>query len=312
MSPAVAPNGTDMVYLETQMDFDIVSISLATGEVTPLISTALRELMPQYAANGGRLTYVTDRQGPMEIWLREPDGATRPLVTPKDIPGGVKWFMAPALSPDGSRIIFSVTPPTGVPRLWMASVSGGAPVRVTNATDDGGEYPGDWSPDGSKFVFRTYRNGQPGLAVVSTDGVAQLKQLGTMGGDAMTALPSWSPIGDRIAYRDTGGFFFMDPDGNHKHMFLKLAANEFVPNLAFSKDGKTLYGTDTSLGKINLISVDADTGAMKKIRELPPTEAALSDLTPTLRFSLAPDGQTMTYATGQFHSTLWLFQGWGE
>jgi len=311
-SPAVSPNGKDMVYLETQMDFDIVSVSLTTGEVTPLISTAMMELMPQYAARSGRLTYVTDRQGPMEIWLREPDGSTRPLVTQKDVPGGVKWFMSPALSPDGSRVIFSVTPPTGVPRLWMSSVSGGAPVRVTNATDDGGEYPGDWSPDGSQFVFRTYRNGQPGLAVVSTDGVAQLKQLGTMGGEAMPALPSWSPVGDRIAYRDTGGYFFMDPDGGHKRLFLKLAGNEYVPNLAFSKDGKTLYGTLTALGKVELISVDADTGAKKTIRELPPTEAAISNLTPTLRFSLAPDGQSITYATGQFHSTLWLFQGWGE
>jgi len=311
-SPAVAPNGKEMVYLETQMDFDIVSASLATGEVTPLISTAMMELMPQYAAKGGRMTYVTDRQGPMEIWIREPDGSTWRLVAPKDIPGGVKWFMAPALSPDGSRVIFSVTPPTGVPRLWMASVHGGAPVRVTNATDDGGEYPGDWSPDGSQFVFRTYRNGEPGLAVVSTDGVAQLKQLGTMGGEAMPALPSWSPAGDRIAYRDTGGYFFMDPDGGHKRIFLKLAGNEYVPNLAFSKDGKTLYGTLTALGKIDLISVDAESGTMKTIRELPTTEAAMSNLTPTIRFSLAPDGKTMAYATAQFHSTLWLFQGWGD
>jgi Tol biopolymer transport system component len=311
-SPSVAPNGKDMLYLETQMDFDVVSISLTTGEVTPLISTALMEMMPQYAAKGGRLTYVTDREGPMEIWIREPDGGTWPLVTPKSIPGGVKWFMAPALSPDGKRVIFSVTPPSGVPRLWMASLSGGAPVRVTNATDDGGEYPGDWSPDGSQFVIHTYRNGQPGLAVVSTDGVAQLKQLGTMSGDAMPTTPSWSPAGDRIAYRDTGGYFFMDPDGGHKRLFLKLAGNEYVPNLAFSKDGKTLYGIHTALGKIELISVDPESGAMKMIRELPPTEAALSNLSPTIRFSLAPDGQSMAYATGQYHSTLWLFQGWSE
>jgi hypothetical protein len=66
------------------------------------------------------------------------------------------------------------------------------------------------------------------------------------------------------------------------------------------------------MGKLELISVDADSGAKKIIRELPATEAAMSNLIPTVRFSLTPDGQSMVYATGQFHSTLWLFQGWGE
>jgi serine/threonine protein kinase/Tol biopolymer transport system component len=312
-SPKVSPDGKQMLYFQQQVDLDIVSVSLDKGEVSTLISTAVNEDMPQYAANGnGELVYVTERDGPPEIWLRDPDGSTRPLVTPKDVPGGVKWFMSPALSPDGSRVVFSVTPPVGVPRLWMVSVSGGPPVRVTNATGDEGEYPGDWSPDGSRIVFRTYENGQPGLASASADGAASVKKLAVLGGEAMMTLPSWSPAGDRIAYRDTGGWFFMDPDGGHKRQFLPLPAQGYLPNVGFSKDGKTLYGFEVEKMQVSLISVDAATGEKRTIRELPLAEAPAANLIPTVRFSLAPDGKSMTYTRGQYHSTLWLFSGWNQ
>jgi Tol biopolymer transport system component len=309
---SVSPDGKKIVYTQMQYDFDVVSISTDTGDVAPIISTAMNEYMPQYAATGGRLVYVTDRGGATEIWLREPDASTRPLVSPADIPGGVKFIMAPALSPDGSRVIFSVTPPTGVPRLWMTSVSGGNPIRVTNASDNVGEYPGDWSPDGSRFVFRTYANGQPGLAVVTTDGTAAPRPLITLGPIAITSLPSWSPVEDKIAYRDTDGYYFMDPDGTHKRLFFKMTAQQYLPDLAFSKDGKTLYGALVNYPNISFVAINADTGAVRTIRELTQNLAPISNLTPTIRLSVAPDGKSITYATGQNHVTMWLFEGWNN
>jgi hypothetical protein len=37
-----------------------------------------------------------------------------------------------------------------------------------------------------------------------------------------------------------------------------------------------------------------------------------SDLNPGIRFSLTPDGKSITYAAAGFESTLWLLEGFGQ
>jgi hypothetical protein len=36
--------------------------------------------------------YVTNRNGPAEIWLHSPASLDRPLITAKDFPDQTQWF----------------------------------------------------------------------------------------------------------------------------------------------------------------------------------------------------------------------------
>ena len=65
---------------------------------------------------------VTNRSGPWEIWDRSADGTDRPVVTAANFPDGRnKWFMNPAPSPNGERLIFTRIDSDGANRLWMMS-----------------------------------------------------------------------------------------------------------------------------------------------------------------------------------------------
>ena len=101
-------------------------MDLATAAVHPLLATERDEVMPSWAAHKPLLAYVTDRNGPQEIWLHTADGADRPLVTARDFPGvAVQWFMGPALSPEGDRVVYSKTDFSGDQRLWISAAAGG-------------------------------------------------------------------------------------------------------------------------------------------------------------------------------------------
>src|SRR5262245_10292975 len=102
------------------------------------------------------------------------------------------------MSPDGSRLVFTVSePPKGTARaraLWLMEVPGGQLRQLTfSGKSDGSPR---WSPDGTSIAFTSDR-----------DGAAQLYRLSLRGGeaekltdrkDAVSAF-RWSPDGSRIA-----------------------------------------------------------------------------------------------------------------
>jgi TolB protein len=57
---------------------------------------------------------------------------------------------------------------------------------TTNEFDD--EYPG-WSPDGSRMIFQSHRNGKYGIWTMNTDGTDQVKL--TTGNDN-EMYPNWA------------------------------------------------------------------------------------------------------------------------
>ncbi|MCC6171280.1 MAG: S9 family peptidase [Gammaproteobacteria bacterium] len=126
----------------------------------------------------------------------------RRAITHEDL-----WLMrrvgAPAPSPDGRRVVFSVTEPAydeaaQVVDLWIAPTDGSAPPRRLTNTP-GRESGVDWSPDGGRIAFAARRAG---------DDVEQIYVLTLAGGEAMRVTrsatgartPRFAPDGRRIAY----------------------------------------------------------------------------------------------------------------
>ena len=221
------------------------------------------------------------------------------MVTPRDFPPGTtQWFLAPALSPDGGRLIYERFEIQGGSRLWISATSGGAPVPLTSdATAT--EFPGAWSPDGNWFVYGAIRNGLWDLLKVKSTGQASPVMVKH---DLHSAeVPVWSPAGDWILF----GNDLYSPDGQNSHSIGKHGS----PNYAFSADGKLLYGIRHDGERNLLFSVDVAGGGEKVLGDLGREFAPASNFSPAIRFSVAPDGNSFIYSVATRHSNLWMFEG---
>jgi eukaryotic-like serine/threonine-protein kinase len=304
--PVVSPDGKSLLFTQSHQGEKVVSVSIQDGTAQTLVDAGTVDMMPTWSANQAKLAWETNRNGPFEIWIRLPDGSERPVVTASDFPAGAeKWYPQPALSPNGDHLIFMSFDRQRTPRLWISSLSGGPPVRLTNA-EPGSEHGGAWSPDGSHFVYLETEAGTDSLMMVKTNGGAKPTLLREK---VQRNLPDWSRDGAWIIYRDEKGWNLISPDGKNTKFLGKIE----TPSLAFSRDGKLLYGietgaTDADRNRATLFSLDPVTLKQKVIKELGkdlrPTDAGFQ------RFSVAPDGKSFVYDTPTGRRDLWMLQGY--
>jgi Tol biopolymer transport system component len=297
---SVSPDGRRIVFTEGGGNYDIASVDLTTARARRVMSTERDEYMAAWASKLERMVYVTNRNGAQEIWIGGNSGPARPLVTASDFPeNSTEWLIAPALSPDGERVMYLRVELQGRNRNWISNVSGGAPVPLTNETD-ATEFSPSWSPDGKSATYIAFHKGKADLMKVDTTGEAApaLVKADVQGG---YEVPVWSPAGDWILCGNT----LYSPDGQK----LKPLGDQGTPTYAFSQDGKLLFGIRQDGVRELLFSLDLGTGAEKILGDIGTEFHPALGFHPAIRFSLAPDGKSFVYPVAKMKSNLWLFEG---
>ena len=113
--------------------------------------------------------------------------------------------VAPAFSPDGTRVAFRVDRDTGhAPGIYVSNLESGALLQNTSEASDGDPA---WSPDGKRLAF--VRSDPQGRAiyVVPANGT-DARNLAALAGNSSRNDLDWSPDGKYIAYTQN------DPDGS--------------------------------------------------------------------------------------------------
>ena len=129
----------------------------------------------------------------------------------------------PSISSDGQWIAYS-SDDGGNFEIWVRRLSGGDPVQVTH--DQAPDHQPDWSPDGSRLVFRSER-ADGGLFVAPVTG-GTTERISTSG-----FRPRWSPDGRRILFAErvvTGlnlGLRVLDLQGGATHSWPGSAVGAF-------------------------------------------------------------------------------------
>lgn len=97
--------------------------------------------------------------------------------------------------------------------IYVMNADGSEVSRLTNDPDE--DFDPSWSPDGTKIVFRSHREGNEEVYLMNADGSDQHNLSNAPGGDYS---PAWSPDGRWIAFMsDRGGnanVWVMRPDGS--------------------------------------------------------------------------------------------------
>jgi serine/threonine protein kinase/dipeptidyl aminopeptidase/acylaminoacyl peptidase len=306
LSPAVSPDGRQILFLQYATEFRIVAAALKDAALRTWIRSQRTVAMPFWAAKGERFVYDTSSHGEAEIWLHDSDSDERPVFTQSAFPPGTgSLFMNPALSPDGLRVAVAHSSPKGQDAIWIASVAGGTPVRLTN--DSGIEYMAAWSPDGARIVYPRLHEGVVSIMTAKTNGLATPVELVRTGSNLL--LPDWSPTGEWIVYLSApGSWSLISPDGKEKRDLGKIA----TPHLTFSKDGRTLYGIRAEGDHEYLFSLAIASGQMKTIGDVGSEFAPRSSVKPGIRFSVSPDGGSILYPTLSTKMGLWMLEGFDQ
>ena len=310
--PAISPDGRRIIYCEQTDDLDITSVSLADGRSTKLIATDVYEQMPAWSAGTPKFAYVTNRNGPMEIWMRSGDGSDQPLVTQKEFPGNLTGFLTgPLLSPDGKRLVFTRGSAEGASRTWILSLGTAAPPELLNdfALGNAGEIEGAWSPDGLRFAELADSMADSGsntrLTIVK---VGSREKPAVLREHLDPRLPDWSPTGEWLTFRENREWNLISPDGKSIKPLGKISSD----HLAFSKDGALLYGIRNEQDKLTLFSIDIANLRVTDIADLDNDLAPSWQYNPSIRFSLTPDGKSITYTTGTRRKSLWMLEGFRQ
>jgi Tol biopolymer transport system component len=208
-----------------------------------------------------RLEQITglDRRELTRLWHESIDVSPRPDSNGPPLPQGravlrrndsrTRMYVAPAISPDGTRLMFLSERDRLSLALFMASTVDGVVVKkiVGTASDphfDSLQYihsAGAWDPSGRRFAFAALRRGEPVLTFVDVERPDERDDhMLSMFGEIYH--PSWSPDGSRVVFSALQGglsdLFLYTPA---TRALQRLTADAFADlQPAWSPDGQTI------------------------------------------------------------------------
>lgn len=206
-----------------------------------------------------------------------PDSVGRTIVKLKE---RSEYNLGPAQSPDGRYVAFFTTKTNlfGID-LVLADARTGKIIRRLAGPQSDGHFDaisfinssGDWSPDGSRFAFIVYNDGNNEVTILRTENGKVEKKFRPAGVGAIYNV-AWSPNGKDILFSGSKGgvsdLYLADIETGAVRQLTNDRYADIQP--AFSPDGKTIVfatdrgrGTDfgqLTFGKLQLATLDVATG----------------------------------------------------
>ena len=227
---------------------------------------------PVWAPDGTRLAFL--RGG--DLWVIDASGQNERRVT-----NDRDDERTPAWSPDGKAIAF-MSSRSGFQDVWVVSVDGGAPKKLTTEAmfHDMTRFGVSWSPDGKWLAYISNTGGweHDELWIVPSAGGSPRQ---VTKGLNVTSQPDWSPDGRRLAFNGLGHDIYRYGDmadiyvaDVEKAAVTKVATTALASDnmgnapVLWSGDAKTLFFVYFDRGNANLWSVPAAGGVAAQVTDL--------------------------------------------
>jgi Tol biopolymer transport system component len=242
-----------------------------------------------WSPDGTRIAFSSNQSANYEIWTMNADGSDRKKLTNRS-----DWDGLPRWSTDGLKIVFVGEVPNAEGanlEIFSVNSDGSGLQQLTDsstwdtrtestAAESGhshdekaaGNYVPTWSPDGSKILFATNRDGDgsvPILYTMNPDGSDQ-KKFGLFA-DVDGTEPDWSPVTNKIVFvrgsAAKGDIWVMDASSPLPLLTAKKVSANIDNNLCpvWSPDGTQIAFVSDTYGNNDIFIMNADGSNVRRV-----------------------------------------------
>jgi len=181
---------------------------------------------PSWSPDGTRLawgrTYPAEGDR-SELWIMNNNGTDQHTINVEG--DGVRW------SPDGTRLLYHKE--LANIDIWSCDIDGANEQQLTFSAGD--DIEPDWSPDGSRIIFTSTRDGNYEIYVMNADGSDQLRLTDN---SVFDLSPTWSPDGTLVAFgRDVN-------DAGRWEVFVMDSVGDNLRRVTYSPPDRTAINPD--------------------------------------------------------------------
>ena len=190
--PRLSPDGKRMAVSIEEHDVQIWLYDIVRETMTRLTLEGTFNMLGDWAPDGKRIAYYSNREGQINLFWRSVDGSSGPerLTTSENIQG------VGSFSPDGQALAFVEPDPSTGMDLWMLHMSDrqAKPFLRTPFNEGAPRF----SPDGHFLAYFSNESGRYEVYVQPYPGPGAKWQISTEGGTE----PVWNPKGRELFYRE--------------------------------------------------------------------------------------------------------------
>ena len=236
-TPAIVNCDQSMIAFISDRDgnHEIYVINADGSNPTNLTNNSANDGNPIWSPDGSKIVFLSDPTGNIDdiVYVMNADGTGVKYLTDQNasLPerNRLEQEYFAAWSPDRSKVAYWFDQFDGNFEIYVMKKDelNSPPTELNNMTKNSAsdEAPA-WSPDGSKIVFSSDRDGNYEVYVMNADGSNPTNLTNNSADDED---PTWSPDGNKIAfitYRDgKGEVYVMNADGSNP---TNLTNNKYI------------------------------------------------------------------------------------
>ncbi|GJQ60886.1 MAG: hypothetical protein D8M57_18520 [Candidatus Scalindua sp. AMX11] len=200
-SPAVSPDGKEIVYLDNKRSLQIMNLDGSQVREIPLPNGIYAQ--PAWSPDGNEIAFVKFTVVPTdesEIWILKREG--RDWGEPERVSIHPPMRLYPSFSPDGSQLVYAELRKDRllgvIEEIGILDRGGNCFKKITEDLSD--SFDPVWSPLGDKIVYTSNKKGNYDIWVMTLNDQkdTQLTTDASYDGE-----PTWSSDGNEIAFVST-------------------------------------------------------------------------------------------------------------